>query len=311
MNIMNLEEEAKRFRERVQYLTVQNGISDDNKHLLTIINNHFDIYFYPKYGMFAAINDKEKDTFQIRDIDINLDGNFNLDSFDTEKNIYYLILNKYIVDINVSKIVNTSFYPAIMIDYLPILMNDFVDSWMKSEYTQLNTELAKPQYAIEKFNTKLLNRSRYEFEDVIENVDDPQFTRNLEEILKAYECGWFFIASTAVGGLIESLLYKTAVNYNRPDFKRENPTKINFTEKLKELANLTKKLNLPEKQQIHFEVQDELTLDRDYLTRNAVSHYNSGFANESEINALFTALHNTYQKYFLPSLRYQKEHPQS
>lgn len=310
VNIMNTVEVAERFRNQVQLLTKQNQISDENKHLLTIVNNHFDIYHYQQYGMFAALNDTGEDTFHIRDINEDLTGNFNISSIDTKNNINYLIRNGYIKDIDESKIIDNSFFPSTFLFSLAYI-DAFVESWMKSEYKDLNTELSKPQYAIEKFNTNLLNRSKYEFEDVINNVDDPQFTRNLEEILKAYSEGWFFVASTAVGGLIENLLYKTALNYNRTDFNRENPTKIDFTAKLKELAKLTKKLKLPEEQRIHFEIQDELTLDRDYLTRNAVSHYNSGFANESEVNALFTALHNTYQKYFLPSLKYKKEHSQS
>lgn len=309
VNIMNTEEEAEAFRNRVQFLTKKNDISDDNKHLLTIVNNHFDIYYYSKYGMFAVINDAGEDVFHIRDISDNLDGNFNMSTLDVGKKIKYLIHNGYIVDIDESKIIERSFFPSFG-TYISGFMNSFVDTWMNSEYKSLNTELSKPQNEINTFNTNLLNRSKFEFEEIIKSVNDPQFTHNLEEILGAYNRGWFFVAASSVGSLMEYLYYETAINYNKPDFAihKDNPTHVDFKKKMQELRNFTK--NMPEDQQIRFGNAELLDMERGYLTRNAVSHHDSGFANEQEVNTLFIALRRAYEHYFLPSLNYKVAHPE-
>ena len=156
----------------------------------------------------------------------------------------------------------------------------------------------------------MLNRSSFGFKEMVNQVADSQFTGILNEILGAYNKGWFYVSASAIGGLIEMLLYKTAVNYGKDNFEtqRDKITKKNYVKKMRELRNFTQKLD--EKQQIHFDALDELTMDRDYLTRNAVSHYTSGFVNEREVESLFVALTNTYTRYFVPSKNYADSHPE-
>lgn len=301
------------FRNRVSYVLDSTlGTDKENKkRFFAATQNHFNFYsiLYMESKLdrtitFAEINTDDSDSFQSVDIRTVTDGDLNIGNLHADELLSYFdnkqMLPKTIIWTNVlpNSVVNTGF------SYTHI----YVDTWLQNEFNSINNGMAKKQFELIKFNTKLLNRSTFDFENMINEVSDPQFTTNINQILGAYNNGWFYVSASAIGGLIEMLLYKTAVNYGKDNFdtQRDKITKKNYVKKMHELRNFTKSFD--EDQQIHFDSLDELTMDRDYLTRNAVSHYTTGFVNEREVESLFVALSNTYIRYFLPSKHYAQSH---
>lgn len=310
--MINDSEFIKNFRNRIDFLIKKNQINKENQKLLTITQNRFDIYFIqPRYITFAVINNNSKDAFLEKDFRGILDGDLTVeDIFSDEEYIAYLISQNLLHDINPDLIIPESFN-RIFATINPDASSDFADHWLKKEVKQKTTQLSKKQFELVTFNTNLFNRSKFDFQELIETIDDEQFAYNLSQILGAYNNGWFFVAASSVGSLMEYIYYETAVNYKKTDFEihPNNPTHIDYRKKMSELCNFTK--NFPEDQQIRFGNAEVLDMERGYLTRNAVSHHDSGFANVQEVETLFTALRRAYENYFIPSLNYKKVHAES
>lgn len=301
------------FRNRVSYVlnSTLDTDKENKKRFFTATQNHFNFYsiLYMQNELdqtitFAEINNDDSDSFQSVDIRTVTDGDLNIGNLRADELLSYFD-NKQMLPktINWTNVLPNSVL-SIGFSYTQI----YVDTWLQKDFNSINNGMVKKQFELIKFNTKLLNRSTFDFENMINEVSDPQFTNNLNQILGAYNNGWFYVSASAIGGLIEMLLYKTAVNYGKDNFdtQRDKITKKNYVKKMHELRNFTKSFD--EDQQIHFDSLDELTMDRDYLTRNAVSHYTTGFVNEREVESLFVALSNTYIRYFVPSKHYAQSH---
>lgn len=309
--MMDEQEVVQSFRNRIEYLVKKNNINEDNQSLLTILNNHFDIHYVgSKSTAFAAINNQPKDHFYEYDFAHELDGDFNAADLYGERFIAYLIEKQLLKNINFNSIVPESIEILAPSD-LTTPSNEFATKWLKKEVKQKTTQLSKKQFELVTFNTNLFNKSKFDFQELIETIDDEQFTYNLNQILGAYNNGWFFVAASSIGSLMEYIYYETAVNYEKTDFEihSNNPTHIAYRKKMRELRNFTK--YFPEDQQIKFGNAEELDMERGYLTRNAVSHHDSGFANVQEVETLFTALKRAYEHYFIPSLNYKKAHAEA
>lgn len=298
--------------------TLKDNFEKDNN-MFSLINEHFNFYIivYAKGTMKNAMIFAEKIETNDEKIFINNIYEQTKNDLNTAKshgnlNLFsYFLANDFLPSsINIEKINTHSLYSNYISNYEYLINTDlYAESWAAADFQESISTLSKKQFEISKFDSSILHYHEYNFTEMIDIVADEQFTGNLNQILSAYNQGWFYIAATGMGGLIEMLLYKTAINYNKPDFKRDKKdglTKMNYAEKLRQLSKLTK--NLPEDQKIHFESYDELTLDRDYLTRNAVSHFSTGFVNKKEVDSLFTALKNVYTRYFIPSTKYLEAH---
>lgn len=305
------EQMIQEFRERADYTlkrTLKSNF-DKNKRFFSITQHHFNFYtviykssIIQRELTFAEINTDKVDNYKEINTVKETDGDLSIDSFNARSLLSYFIHQNYLkVNINQDKIVTNSIATVAFKS-----TQLFADFWIQADLKSIDQNLGLKQFELVKFNENILNRSTFEFEQMIDNVDDPQFTNILNQILGAYNTGWFYVSASAIGGLIEMLLYKTAVNYGKDDFEtqRDKITKKNYVKKMRELRNFTSSFD--EKQKIHFDALDELTMDRDYLTRNAVSHYTTGFVNEREVESLFVALSNTYIRYFLPSKHYNQ-----
>lgn len=307
----NSEEFVTKFRKKVAEIISTSDISENNAHLLAINSNHFNfykvIYQEPGYSHSTYFNFSEKieeqsDHYFELNIDESIANDLNMpQSFSKQNILNYLIRKKYITNVIPENILPESITMAPSPETYAFL-------WIKSEYTNINSKLSSKQFELSNFNTNLLNRSKFEFEEIIARVNDEQFTNYLEQCIGAYNKGWFYVAACSIGPLIETLLYKMATNYEDKPFKSATLTHGNYTEKLRHFNKKTK--NYPENQRIHFDHFEEISLERNYLTRNAVSHYSTGFANEELVNNLFMALKDVYDRYYLPSYNFRQAHPE-
>ncbi|MEF7456933.1 hypothetical protein [Pediococcus pentosaceus] len=302
---------VSQFRTKVENVFKESKLGE-NKHLFTIQNNYFNFYkvLYNRPGIenfekdfiFSEISDAHKDRYSVIKISSSLENDLNFPETSTLENILnFFIANEYIQGCSLEKVLPAS------ISYF-VNPKEYAFEWIKSEYKNINLKLSNKQFELSKFNTNLLNRSKFEFEEIIEQVNDEQFTNYLEQCIGAYNKGWFYTAACSIGPLIETLLYKMATNYEDKPFKSATLTHGNYAEKLRHFNKKTK--NYPENQRIHFDHFEEVSLERNYLTRNAVSHYSTGFANEELVNNLFMALKDVYDRYYLPSYNFKQAHPE-
>ncbi|KRN95121.1 hypothetical protein [Pediococcus stilesii] len=313
VNTIGSNEFVTKFRQKVAEIINASDISENNAHLLTINSKHFNFYkvTYPEPGFSYLANfyfsekiEEQNDHYIELNVDESISNDLNLPmSLNPLKTLNYFFAKKYItVDILSENIIPDSITVASSPE-------NYAFTWIKKEYTSINSKLSSEQFELIKFNTNLLNRSKFEFEDIVEKVADEQFTNYLEQCIGAYNKGWFYAASCSIAPLIETLLYKMATNYEDKPFKDKALTHGDYTEKLKHFNKKTK--DYPENQRIHFDHFEEISLIRNYLTRNAVSHYSTGFANEELVNSLFMSLKDVYDRYYLPSYNFKQAHLES
>lgn len=148
-----------------------------------------------------------------------------------------------------------------------------------------------------KFNKLGLHSQKFKLEEIVHAVDDPQFTRELEECMAVFEQEYYYPAAAGLGGVMESLLYKTLENYKRTSNKvlGSDPTLLDYLGALK-------RFNLIDRRQSN-RIRSAFTI------RNSISHYNPGFTEVSDIEAMLHGVENIYTTLYLPSLRWKESHP--
>lgn len=254
--------------------------------------------------IFAEINKNKNDDVVLHDITKLATDNLNINTIHSSETIAYLFENDYLSNINQNNIlINSIVSVSIHLNDNYPSPNSYARLWITGDYRKISEKFTKRQFDVATFNSNLLNRSSFEFEKIIKDVNDDAFTDNLTQVLGAYNNGWFYVSASGIGGLMETLLYKTIVNYDLKKIKQtKKPTKIDYSEMLQQLNKKT--AGYPRNQQIHYENFESLALTLDFLTRNKVSHYSSFIINERHVNTLFSSLKDIYDRYYVPSLNY-------
>lgn len=172
----------------------------------------------------------------------------------------------------------------------------WISQWFGNEINH-----AKEHFSIApiklKFNELGLHTQKYKLEEIINVVNDPQFTRELEECMTVFEHEYYYPAAAGLGGIMESLLYKTLDNYQRTSNKvlGSDPTLLDYLGALK-----------------RFQLIDRRQSNRiraSFTIRNSISHYNQGFTAVSDIQNMLQGIENIYTTLFLPSLEWKEAHP--
>ena len=148
-----------------------------------------------------------------------------------------------------------------------------------------------------KYNELGLHSQKFKLEEIINAVNDPQFTRELEECMTVFEKEYYYPAAAGLGGVMESLLYKTLENYKRASNRvlGSDPTLLDYLGALK-------KFSLIDRRQSN-RIRSAFTI------RNSISHYNPGFTEVSDIQTMLHGVENIYTTLYLPSLRWKEVHP--
>lgn len=148
-----------------------------------------------------------------------------------------------------------------------------------------------------KFNELGLHTQKYKLEEIINVVNDPQFTRELEECMTVFEHEYYYPAAAGLGGIMESLLYKTLENYQRTSNKvlGSDPT-------LSDYLGALKRFQLIDRRQSN-------RIRASFAIRNSISHYNQGFTTVSDIQEILKGIESIYTTLFLRSLKWKEDHP--
>ncbi|MDO0920469.1 MULTISPECIES: hypothetical protein [unclassified Enterococcus] len=195
----------------------------------------------------------------------------------TEKISY--LHQKSIISIDPEKIIISS------------LKNDikFIDFWAKrwvlKEFENIDTFIM-PSIELLNFNESIIRAKRYNFEEMLTEINNEQFTIEFDECLYAYNNEKWFVCAAGLGGILEHLLYLILEKNNMIDnnFPDDATAKV-YIEYLSR-----KPINLRKREKTH--------LRSLFLIRNSVSHYNQGFTSKDQCMSLLNGIKNVFNNYY-------------
>lgn len=141
---------------------------------------------------------------------------------------------------------------------------------------------------------------RYHFDKIMSDINDDQFSYELDDCLKAYQNGMWFVTSTGIGSVIEHLLFLTIKNLDDSWVSSKNSSKS----PLKLLGKGPTKsdyINTLTKCPIRFDDRQRSQLEALFLLRNSVDHFNSGYSNKGFCDTLLQGIVDIYNGIYLQS----------
>lgn len=174
------------------------------------------------------------------------------------------------------------FYSTSIILKIPHLASRLFNS----EYNNTSDHFKKRPIELVDFNMVSLHADKYQMTEIIESLENPQFSAELGECLFAYENEKFYICAAGIGGLIEYMMYLSIEKHGDLSKLNNNPTTNDYIGALKkEPFNIDRRAQSYIRSVMGF--------------RNSVSHYNSGFTSKEICDHLFDGLKNIFINYYL------------
>lgn len=172
----------------------------------------------------------------------------------------------------------------------------WINLWVDREMKHTKKHFSLPPIDL-KFNNLGLHTQKFKLNQIVKAVNDEQFTRELEECMTVFEEEYYYPAAAGLGGIMESLLYKTLENYQRTSHKvlGSDPTLLDYLGALK-------RFNLIDRRQSN-------RIRAAFTIRNSISHYNQGFTEVSDIETMLHGIENIFTTLYLPSQEWKEAHP--
>lgn len=215
-------------------------------------------------------------------------------SYEEEQVNYILSISDMPKGLKSDNIIKNSIFPL----SISMVTKIWISQWFGKEINHTKQHFSTAPINL-KFNKLGLHSQKFKLEEIVHAVDDPQFTRELEECMAVFEQEYYYPAAAGLGGVMESLLYKTLENYQRANHKiiGSDPT-------LSIYLSALKKFDLIDRRQSN-------RIRAAFVIRNSISHYNSGFTAVSDIQNMLHGIENIYSTLYLPSLEWKEAHPES
>lgn len=170
----------------------------------------------------------------------------------------------------------------------------FIDYWCSNEYKVANKQLSLPAIDLSYSNENAIHQSKFEFREMLTNIDDEQFKAEFNEFLFGYNNERFFLAASALGSIIEHLMFLVLDNYRETKLLGNwHPTAKNYLSAFERSKHIT------------FNDRDSSYFDNVFQTRNSFSHFNTGYALKSQCDMMLLGLSSLYRRFYLPSKAYQ------
>lgn len=251
---------------------------------------------------FATFSSSTEDKITYKDL-ISSTCNYEYDHIKQPLNrLEYLIENKLIQK---PKFIQSSFNYQFVSNkkFTNSTITEIANKFADNEYENTSKELQKNLISttqLEIIESKYFT-DRYHFNDIKKNLNDTQFSYELEDCLKAYNEGMWFVCSTGIGSVIEHLLYLTIKNLD----KKWKPSKGIPQRPLRQLGKGPTKSNyintlsncLP-----RFDDRQKSQLEAMFLLRNSVDHFNSGYSNQGFCDTLLQGIVDIYNGVYLQSI---------
>ncbi|ABV61246.2 hypothetical protein [Bacillus pumilus] len=225
---------------------------------------------------------KSENTGTINIYDV-IDQKFSFEILNSSERVFISeLINKGIVDIDPQKIIESGILETGGVVYEVgkyLFKKEYRENWKP----QLKTPVEKLN-----FNSLRIHKEIYEFEDMIDNINNLQFTLELEECLDAYENEKFFLCATGLGSVLEHLLYLAIEKHvEEKDIKtNENSTASEYIGQLKKAP-----FEISKREVSH--------LKNIFAYRNSVSHYNKGIFSKEMCDHLLNGIKTSFDNYYM------------
>lgn len=171
---------------------------------------------------------------------------------------------------------------------------NFIESWVQAEYILANKSLNRVAKDLVTIDSLKIHQSKFEFREMLSNIDDEQFKAEFDEFLFGYNNEKFFLAASSLGSIIEHLMYLTLNNYSEAkSLGSRNPTAKNYLSAFEKSKH------------IRFNDRDSSYFDNVFKMRNSFSHFNTGYALKSQCDMMLLGLTSLYRRFYLPSKVYR------
>lgn len=271
------------------------GSEDNSKDLFSWLTRPMNIWIvitlsnssFHKTLFFAEYSTNEKDNLYFKDLRV-------------ETNDYHFKRLHSVLD-KLSYIVNNNLIENLDPD--SIILNSLWDAdvafgaqyWVDKEYASSTAKLSLPPIKHVDFNTLRIHADRYQFDAMIKDINDEQFSAELSECLTAYENEQFYVCAAGLGGVLEHLMYLTLEKHNMID--RSFPDNATYQDYVNAFG----------KEPLRIDRRQKNAIKSTFMIRNSVSHFNSGFAGKENCQLLMSGIKNIYANYYtkdfsLPSI---------
>lgn len=239
-------------------------------------NNHCNIDIFMKKQNSSSGGDK----FTILDYRKETD-NYQIKNLGAYSRLSYLLDIKFFSEINdYENIIDAS----IKAGYLD--SRSFISSLIDSEYKNSVSTLSTTLVEKVDFNKLRIHADKYQFEMMIESINNTQFSAELSECLEAYEQEKFYICAAGLGGVLEHLMYLTLEKNNMID--RSFPDNATYQDYVAYFGRAP--MNIDKRQKTYIKSV--------FMIRNSVSHFNSGFTGKDNCQSLMSGIRNIYANYY-------------
>lgn len=162
---------------------------------------------------------------------------------------------------------------------------EFIKNMVYKEYENAES-LAIPPIELINFNASKIRYKRYNLNEIIETVDDNQFTAELLECIYAYDNEKWFICAAGLGGVLEHLLYLVLHKNNMID--KQFPDNATYQDYVGYLGRRPIAMNKRQKTMIK----------NIFNIRNSVSHFNQGFTSKSQCTMMLDGIRDIFNNYY-------------
>ena len=272
---------------------VSKSVEETDGNIFFWINNFVTVYFILDINcnVVFATTSQEKDDLKIINLKNQTD---NLDFkrlYTAEQKLAYF--NKY----NLFRLSTEAKIIQSSLNNIPMNIRSFIERWIQREYNKANQQLSLPALKISYVNENELHQSKFQFREMLSNVDDEQFKAEFSEFLFGYNNEKFFLAASALGSIIEHLLFIILNNYGDERLiGTRRPTADKYLKAMERQHHFS------------FTDRDSIFIDNIFQTRNSISHYNSGYVLKSQCDMMLMGLNSIYRRFYLPSKTYSASH---
>lgn len=176
-------------------------------------------------------------------------------------------------------------------------------NFAKNEYLNTSKELSKDLLddSLDLVTNKYYT-DRFHFNEILNGIDNKQFTLELNDCLKAYEQGLWFVCATGIGSVIEHLLY---LSLKRLDSKYKADHTAREYAKNHPLKGLSKDptkmdyINRFEQYDKDFNYRTENHINSTFILRNSIDHYSSGYSGKNICDMMFQGIADFYEGIYL------------
>ena len=258
-----------------------------NIYYITILNTTW-------YLMFATKNYNNKDKLNHRDFTSET-NNIDFEELTYVTDMLSWILSNCPTSINKNDIINASIQK--FSSNSTRFGNNYktaVENWVKKEYSQTQTALQNKTKITKLPTNQKFFVDRYHFEDMLNSINDDQFTDEFNQCLFAYNHEKWFLCAAGLGSCLEHLMYIIIANYGNFKNLGKNPTFKDYITKFKQPP-------------ISISSRQATFISLLFMARNSVDHHNTGNTQKNICDLLLDGISDVYNDYYPDSILAKKD----